>query len=88
MEIRELAVPDAHVLDLVPHGDSRGRFTEWYKADVLAGATGFGLTLVQANHSVSARGCSLSRITESCTPNVGEPTRTSTTTSRTRPAGQ
>jgi len=40
----------------VPHGDSRGRFTEWYRADVLAGATGFGLTLAQANHSVSARG--------------------------------
>jgi dTDP-4-dehydrorhamnose 3,5-epimerase len=56
VEIRELAVPDAYVLDLVPHGDARGRFTEWYKADVLAGATGFGLTLVQANHSVSARG--------------------------------
>src|SRR4051794_31845540 len=56
MEIRELAVPDSYVLDLVPHGDSRGRFTEWYRADVLAGATGFGLTLAQANHSVSARG--------------------------------
>lgn len=56
MEIRELAVPDAYVLDLVPHGDSRGRFTEWYRADVLAEVTGFGLTLAQANHSVSARG--------------------------------
>ena len=56
MDIRELAVPDSYVLDLVPHGDSRGRFTEWYRADVLAGATGFGLTLAQANHSVSARG--------------------------------
>ena len=56
MQIRELAVPDAHVLDLVPHGDARGRFTEWYRADVLAEATGFGLTLAQANHSVSARG--------------------------------
>ena len=56
VEIRELAVPDSYVLDLVPHGDARGRFTEWYKADVLAGATGFGLTLAQANHSVSARG--------------------------------
>ena len=56
MEIRELAVPDAYALDLVPHGDARGRFTEWYKADVLAGATGFGLSLAQANHSVSARG--------------------------------
>ena len=56
MEIRQLAVPDAYALDLVPHGDPRGRFTEWYRADVLAGATGFGLTLAQANHSVSARG--------------------------------
>jgi dTDP-4-dehydrorhamnose 3,5-epimerase len=40
----------------VPHGDARGRFTEWYRADVLGKATGFGLTLAQANHSVSARG--------------------------------
>ncbi len=56
MQIRELAVPDSYVLDLTPHGDSRGRFTEWYRADVLAGALGFGLTLAQANHSVSARG--------------------------------
>jgi dTDP-4-dehydrorhamnose 3,5-epimerase len=56
VDIRELAVPDSYVLDLVPHGDSRGRFTEWYRADVLAEALGFGLTLAQANHSVSARG--------------------------------
>ena len=56
MDIRELAVPDSYVLDLVPHGDSRGRFTEWYRADVLSKETGFGLTLAQANHSVSARG--------------------------------
>jgi dTDP-4-dehydrorhamnose 3,5-epimerase len=56
VEIRELAVPDSYVIDLVPHGDARGRFTEWYRADVLSRATGFGLTLAQANHSVSARG--------------------------------
>jgi dTDP-4-dehydrorhamnose 3,5-epimerase len=56
VEIRELAVPDAYVLDLVAHGDARGRFTEWYRADVLRSVTGFGLTLAQANHSVSARG--------------------------------
>jgi dTDP-4-dehydrorhamnose 3,5-epimerase len=56
VDIRELAVPDAYALDLVPHGDPRGRFTEWYRAGVLAEATGFGLTLAQANHSVSARG--------------------------------
>jgi dTDP-4-dehydrorhamnose 3,5-epimerase len=56
VEIRELAVPDAYVLDLVPHGDARGRFTEWYRADVLAAALGTPMPLAQANHSVSARG--------------------------------
>lgn len=56
MEIHPLAVPNSYVLDLVPHGDARGRFTEWYRADVLAAAVGHPLPLVQANHSVSARG--------------------------------
>ena len=56
MQIRELAVPDAYAVDLVPHGDARGRFTEWYRADLLAEATGTTLPLAQANHSVSARG--------------------------------
>ncbi|MEI4272116.1 dTDP-4-dehydrorhamnose 3,5-epimerase [Klenkia sp. LSe6-5] len=56
MNVLELAVPDAYVLDLVPHGDRRGRFTEWYRADVLTEAVGHPLTLAQANHSVSARG--------------------------------
>ena len=56
VDLRELAVPDTYVLDLVPHGDARGRFTEWYRADVLASATGWSLPLAQANHSVSARG--------------------------------
>jgi dTDP-4-dehydrorhamnose 3,5-epimerase len=56
VEIRPLAVPDSYVLDLVPHGDPRGRFTEWYRADVLAATLGYPLTLAQANHSTSARG--------------------------------
>ncbi len=56
MDIRELAVPDSYVLDLTPHGDERGRLTEWYRADVLAAATGFRPGLAQANHTVSARG--------------------------------
>jgi dTDP-4-dehydrorhamnose 3,5-epimerase len=56
VQIRQLAVGDAYVLDLVAHGDARGRFTEWYRADVLAGVVGHGLPLAQANHSVSARG--------------------------------
>ncbi len=56
VEIRELAVPDSYVVDLVPHGDTRGRFTEWYRADLLSQSVGHPLTLAQANHSVSARG--------------------------------
>jgi dTDP-4-dehydrorhamnose 3,5-epimerase len=56
VQIRELAVRDAYVLDLVAHGDARGRFTEWYRADVLSAAVGHALPLAQANHSVSARG--------------------------------
>lgn len=56
MEITPLAVPDSYVLDLVPHGDARGRFTEWYRADALSQALGYALPLAQANHSVSARG--------------------------------
>jgi dTDP-4-dehydrorhamnose 3,5-epimerase len=56
VQIRQLAVGDAYALDLVPHGDARGRFTEWYRADVLADVVGHGLPLAQANHSVSARG--------------------------------
>jgi len=55
MEIRALAVPDSYVVDLQPHGDGRGRFVEWFRADVLAGV-GARLPLAQANHSVSARG--------------------------------
>ena len=56
MEIRELAVPDSFVLDLVPHGDSRGRFVEWFRSDVLGEAIGYDFPLAQANHSVSGRG--------------------------------
>lgn len=54
--MRPLTVPGSYLVDLAPHGDSRGRFTEWYRADVLSEAVGFPLSLAQANHSVSARG--------------------------------
>jgi dTDP-4-dehydrorhamnose 3,5-epimerase len=56
VEIRALAVPDSYVFDLIPHGDARGRFTEWYRADRVTEAVGHALPLAQANHSVSARG--------------------------------
>jgi dTDP-4-dehydrorhamnose 3,5-epimerase len=56
VEIRELDVPDSYVIDLATHGDTRGRFTEWYRADMLSQSVGHPLTLAQANHSVSAAG--------------------------------
>ena len=56
MDIRELAVPDTYLLDLVPHDDSRGRFVEWFRADLLSAVTGYTFPLAQANHSVSGRG--------------------------------
>ncbi|MGY1720797.1 MULTISPECIES: dTDP-4-dehydrorhamnose 3,5-epimerase family protein [unclassified Blastococcus] len=56
MEISELAVPDSYVIDLTPHGDTRGSFTEWYRADLLSQTVGHPLTLAQANHSVSSAG--------------------------------
>jgi dTDP-4-dehydrorhamnose 3,5-epimerase len=56
VEIRELAVPDSYLVDLVPHGDARGRFTEWFRTDVLGAALGHRFSVAQANHSVSARG--------------------------------
>jgi dTDP-4-dehydrorhamnose 3,5-epimerase len=56
MEIRELKVPDAY--EVVPrvHGDHRGAFWEWFRADRLEEATGRRLELWQANASVSAAG--------------------------------
>jgi dTDP-4-dehydrorhamnose 3,5-epimerase len=56
VQIRELGVPGSYVVDLTSHGDNRGRFTEWYRADLLSEVAGSALPLAQANHSVSARG--------------------------------
>ena len=56
MQIRELKVPDAYEITPVVHGDSRGAFLEWYRADKLEEATGRHLDLRQANASVSAAG--------------------------------
>ena len=56
MQIRELTVPDAYEITPVVHGDSRGAFFEWFRADKLEEATGRRLDLRQANASVSAAG--------------------------------
>ncbi|MBI1757788.1 MAG: dTDP-4-dehydrorhamnose 3,5-epimerase [Actinobacteria bacterium] len=56
MKIRELAVPGSWEFTLQAHGDDRGSFCEWYRAEAVTEAVGHPLALVQANHSTSRRG--------------------------------
>jgi dTDP-4-dehydrorhamnose 3,5-epimerase len=56
VKIRELSIAGAWEITPVQHGDPRGRFLEWYRADQLAAEVGHPLDLAQANTSVSARG--------------------------------
>jgi dTDP-4-dehydrorhamnose 3,5-epimerase len=55
MKIRPLAIEGAYEITPVLHGDPRGVFSEWYRADLLAAEVGHRLDLVQANLSTSAR---------------------------------
>jgi dTDP-4-dehydrorhamnose 3,5-epimerase len=56
MQVRELSVPGAWEFTPKSFGDDRGLFLEWFKAEELAPTIGHPFQLVQANHSVSARG--------------------------------
>jgi dTDP-4-dehydrorhamnose 3,5-epimerase len=56
VRIEELSIGDAYMITPVVHGDSRGMFTEWLRGDLLTEATGRRFDVVQANHSLSARG--------------------------------
>ncbi|HET9443149.1 MAG TPA: dTDP-4-dehydrorhamnose 3,5-epimerase family protein [Acidimicrobiales bacterium] len=56
MHVEPLPIAGAWVFTPVRHGDERGSFLEWYRADVVAKVTGRELPLAQANHSRSARG--------------------------------
>jgi dTDP-4-dehydrorhamnose 3,5-epimerase len=56
MKIRSLTIEGAYEVTPQQHGDPRGLFLEWYRADRLAEAVGHPLGLAQANMSVSARG--------------------------------
>ena len=56
MKIRPLTIEGAFEITPEQHGDQRGLFLEWYRADRLADAVGHPLQLAQANMSVSARG--------------------------------
>ena len=56
VQVRPLRISGAFEFTPVVHGDPRGFFLEWFKADVLEAATGRPFALRQANHSLSARG--------------------------------
>lgn len=56
MQIRQLGVEGAFEMTPQVHGDRRGAFLEWFRADRFREATGHDLTLAQANCSVSAAG--------------------------------
>jgi len=56
MKVRELAVSGAWEFTPVQHGDTRGVFLEWYRAEAVSEAVGHPMRLVQTNHSVSRRG--------------------------------
>ena len=56
MDIRPLAIPGSFVVTPKIHGDDRGEFVEWFRADLLKKATGLGFSVAQANLSVSAKG--------------------------------
>lgn len=56
MQTRPLDIPHALHIQPVVHGDDRGVFLEWFRADVLAEATGRRFGTLQANLSVSRRG--------------------------------
>ncbi|GAB03475.1 dTDP-4-dehydrorhamnose 3,5-epimerase [Gordonia amarae] len=56
MRVRPLAIAGAWEITPVLHGDSRGLFTEAFKADLLSEMIGHRFDLAQVNLSVSAAG--------------------------------
>lgn len=56
MKVSPLSIEGAWEILPQQHGDPRGVFLEWYKAEPLAEVVGRRLRLAQANMSVSARG--------------------------------
>jgi len=51
-----LAIAGAFEITTTVHGDSRGEFVEWFKAEALARATGQNFSVAQANLSLSSKG--------------------------------
>ncbi len=54
--LRPLRIEGSWLAEPPQHGDPRGVFLEWYRAEHLAGAVGHAMELAQANLSVSVRG--------------------------------
>lgn len=56
MRITELSIEGAFEMTPTIHGDSRGAFLEWFRAEELEAAVGHPFTLAQSNCSVSTAG--------------------------------
>lgn len=56
VQTRALKIDGAWEFTPKAHGDSRGLFLEWFKADAIAAVTGHRPQIAQGNQSVSARG--------------------------------
>lgn len=56
MDVRSLDIAGAFAFTPRQFPDDRGRFLEWFKADVFAENVGHSLTVAQANNSISRRG--------------------------------
>ena len=56
MEITPLSIAGAFAITNTVHGDERGEFVEWFRADHLKNATGIDFSTTQANLSVSQKG--------------------------------
>ncbi len=56
MGVKRLDIEGAWLIENTVHGDDRGQFLEWFKADAFVQAVGHEFALAQANCSVSAKG--------------------------------
>jgi dTDP-4-dehydrorhamnose 3,5-epimerase len=56
VEITSLGIAGAYRVDNTVHGDDRGEFVEWFRADRLEAEVGLRFHTLQANLSVSERG--------------------------------
>ena len=56
MEITPLSIAGAFAVSNTVHGDDRGEFVEWFRADHIKSHTGLNFSTIQANLSVSQKG--------------------------------